>query len=761
MLCRSVKADCRDIKAGSVVSDENGYYDSQNIIVCYDKIINKRVISCVLHHSENHEGGDGLALFHTRSEDDGKTWGPLVPIEKGRNAPQSHDGYQLLIGERIYLFYGCNKGSQPPTSSGQPAAEGDDNYLPRTDMQLDDGFWMCWSDDYGISFKSEDRVCIPVPRTAIDRLNPWGGQPTIGAFCCDKPQVINNSIFFAFQKTRDGNGESYGSEVFFMRCDNLLPLHFSGDSPQKTTWQMLPRGDRGLQTPYGLLLGEEPHVVHVKDKRLLCLWRTEIGILDSAYSDDFGETWMHGSLDGASKDAIMHPLFYGPLAPRQKGIPNSVIEGFLQKREELSKLDLSSGLAELSNVRDPGFQENLRLYLASEAYAKEVFADHSIMRNPRGAITPFSMQDGYVCLLYYNNGHTDRFGYVGRLVLWLVIGKTTGSGNAIIQWGQPELCLWWDGVLLDDREDWNEDWAIVDGSGYADFQELGGHPSELILVASNKLAVRFHRVDPYMVEMSKSMLQVQVNGRPWNMTTNLLQEAVFSWRNGCMNNMRIQKENISQFRAPVLPDLRSGGGFTILLWMDLAKLMNAMRGHAVVRVVSGLSTVSAALDEPLKKNEAHKGVNEQATHATITKGYDITFDQGSDLLRLHVTDGFKVHFDFEVDCKQLLYQQEYYGISTGKSMTIMLAFILDGGPKVCSCVVQDKLYNAAPCGWKFLPRDMGEIGGSNVQIPNDLTQGSLSELHVFDRALLTNECVSIFHHYRPTEDALSIERSKL
>ena len=32
------------------------------------------------------------------------------------------------------------------------------------------------------------------------------------------------------------------------------------------------------------------------------------------------------------------------------------------------------------------------------------------------------------------------------------------------------MALWWDGLQLDSREDWNEDWAIVDGAGYHDIQ---------------------------------------------------------------------------------------------------------------------------------------------------------------------------------------------------------------------------------------------------------------------------------------------------
>ena len=58
------------MKAAYVVSDENGYYDSQNIISVWDKSLGQWVLSCVLHHSRNHEGGAGLTLCSTRSEED-------------------------------------------------------------------------------------------------------------------------------------------------------------------------------------------------------------------------------------------------------------------------------------------------------------------------------------------------------------------------------------------------------------------------------------------------------------------------------------------------------------------------------------------------------------------------------------------------------------------------------------------------------------------------------------------------------------------
>ena len=68
MPLRRSQLDSRDMKAAYVVSDENGYYDSQNIISVFDKRLDRWVLSGVLHHSRNHEGGAGLTLCSTRSE---------------------------------------------------------------------------------------------------------------------------------------------------------------------------------------------------------------------------------------------------------------------------------------------------------------------------------------------------------------------------------------------------------------------------------------------------------------------------------------------------------------------------------------------------------------------------------------------------------------------------------------------------------------------------------------------------------------------
>merc|ERR1711892_483506 len=591
--------DPRDMKSAYVVSDENGYYDSQNIISVFDKNIGKQVLSGILHHSRNHEGGRGLTLCSSRSEDQGMTWSALKPVEepetvvdcraynvkkKDDKARQSHDGYQLLVGDRIYLFYGWNRGSQPP--QGEP--------LTRTDMQLDEGFWMRWSDDFGKTF-SGGRVVIPVRRTSIDEINPWKGK-TIGAFCCDKPTLVDGMVYFAFQKTADGNGESYGSEVFFMRSKNLLDLH-EKNNPQGAVWETLPLGNHGVQTDRGLLLGEEPHVLQISGAKLMCFWRTELGFLDSQYSNDYGETWHNAGLP--------QPLNYSP-SPLQSSVK-------VECKREQKIVQKVQGAVE----RNEDLIKDSADYMEGEEYKNMVWRNQLIMRNPRGAITPHKMKDGHIALLYYNNGYTEKVGYVGRLVVWLTIGRVEGQeGKQEIRWSQPEVALWWDGLLLGNREDWNEDWAIVDGAGYHDIQEL--EDGNLAFVESNKLTVRYHEIPVSVLDSMKKQLS------PSKITSvdDIMDGPVFKWKKS-MNTA-------GRHRAPVLPDLRAGGGFSFVCWIDMTKIPVGFEGRKMI--VNGMSSVSGSLDEEDAED--------------ITKGFKI--EAVDNTIVLFLTDGFKTEFEFKV-----------------------------------------------------------------------------------------------------------------
>ena len=66
-----------------------------------------------------------------------------------------------------------------------------------------------------------------------------------------------------------------------------------------------------------------------------------------------------------------------------------------------------------------------------------------------------------------------------------------------------------------------------------------------------------------------------------------------------------------------------------------------------------------------------------------------------------------------------------------------------GGPKVASCVINDKLYNAVPSGWNFFPREFGEIGGNIIKI-NKTAVKTVKRFMICDKALMTSECIDLY-----------------
>ena len=166
----------------------------------------------------------------------------------------------------------------------------------------------------------------------------------------------------------------------------------------------------GLQTDRGLLLGEEPHVLQLSGSLLLCFWRTELGFLDSRYSNDYGDTWHDNS-------GIPQPLQYAPSLDTDK---------IMAKKVESEKISSNKKIVQKVQgavERNEDLIQDSVEYMIGEEYKNLVKKNQLVLRNPRGAITPHRMVDGHFALLFYNNGYTDKVGYVGRLVVWLTIGR--------------------------------------------------------------------------------------------------------------------------------------------------------------------------------------------------------------------------------------------------------------------------------------------------------------------------------------------------
>ena len=152
---------------------------------------------------------------------------------------------------------------------------------------------------------------------------------------------------------------------------------------------------------------------------------------------------------------------------------------------------------------------------------------------------------------------------------------------------------------------------------------------------SNKLTVRYHEIPVKMLEALKS----QLNHSKLTPVDDLPEGPVFNWEK------RIHIPG--KYRAPVLPDLRTGGGFTLICWIDFTQITSGFEGRKML--VNGMSCVSGSLDEEDAED--------------INKGF--TIEVVDNTIRLFVTDGFKTEFDYkvlDVDQRDQTKIEEFYGI---------------------------------------------------------------------------------------------------
>jgi hypothetical protein len=104
-------------------------------------------------------------------------------------------------------------------------------------------------------------------------------------------------------------------------------------------------------------------------------------------------------------------------------------------------------------------------------------------------------------------------------------------------------------------------------------------------------------------------------------------------------------------------------------------------------------------------------------------------------LELFVTDGFGIELRHSTRIAMAT------GVWDGGEH--LVGFVLDGGPKVVTAVVDERLDDGGsePQGWAFFPAGLGEVGGSELVVDPDAT-GALREFRMYDRALLTTELVA-------------------
>ena len=234
---------------------------------------------CVMTTGRGVEGAKGQHVIALRSTDQGRTWGPSVPLEPA-DGPEA--SYAVLLKTpygRIYAFYNHN------TDRVHEVKREDKGVYERVDSL---GHYVFkYSDDHGRTW-SPQRYDVPVREFACDHQNVYGGKLRF-FWNVGRPLIVGDAALLVLHKVGAmGAGFFAQSEGAFLRSANLL----SERDPARIAFETLPDGDIGLRTPAGGgRVAEEQSLTALSDGSLYCVYRTVDGWPASAYSRDGGHTW--------------------------------------------------------------------------------------------------------------------------------------------------------------------------------------------------------------------------------------------------------------------------------------------------------------------------------------------------------------------------------------------------------------------------------------------------------------------------------------
>lgn len=305
------------------------------------------------------------------------------------------------------------------------------------------------------------------------------------------------------------------------------------------------------------------------------------------------------------------------------------------------------------------------------------YASGGRMGNPRACPKIHKTADGRYLFWFHNNFGQNT--YDGRNPAWLSGGI---EKNGDIRWSQPEI------VLYDNDPE-------VLGMSYPDFIEQDGR---LWLTETQKTTARVHGVDPGMIRGMWSQGKV---------TTPV--------KEGLIMNSGTGVPGKNQIAFPRLPDLSTGGGFSLELWLTVH---NMKPGQQL------LTTFGSK----------HKGIE--------------VFLAGQHAIGIRIADG-------EVRVKDLRSGQEFLSdantVMQDKLHHVM--FIIDGASKIASVVVDgilsDGSVDTRPCGWGRIHPHMKDMNDTYHCSFNPSFDGEIHHIRVYDRYLRTSEAIANYHAGMP------------
>ena len=203
--------DWREITRGLVIPDE-GYCDQPYVVV-----MPRGHWLCTLTTGQGVEGQGGQHVVSTTSDDQGKTWSPLVDIEPA-DGPEASWVMPYLVPEtgRVYAFYTYNgENLREVPGANHPGA------AKRVDTLGEYAFK--YSDDGGLTWSAQR---FTIPMRLMQRLTRENGtEGRVQLFWgVGKPIEDRGSMYLGFSKVGEVGvpGTLVRTQGCFLRSDNIF-----------------------------------------------------------------------------------------------------------------------------------------------------------------------------------------------------------------------------------------------------------------------------------------------------------------------------------------------------------------------------------------------------------------------------------------------------------------------------------------------------------------------------------------------------------
>lgn len=302
------------------------------------------------------------------------------------------------------------------------------------------------------------------------------------------------------------------------------------------------------------------------------------------------------------------------------------------------------------------------------------YANGERMGNPRACPMIYKTKGGKYLFWYHNNFREGT--YDGRNPAWLSGGLEKDGGEIV--WSQPEIILY------------TRDPAIR-GMSYPDYIEMGGR---LWIAETQKNEARIH-------EMDLDLLQGM-----WNQGTDTLLV-----EEGLIMNANASMLTTQQINFPQLPNLITGDGFSIELWITVEEME---AGKQI------LSTIGAR-----------------------NKGIEISVAQNN-AIEIVVNDGEVREVDISENRK---FTSDQNSLSEGKLHHVV--FTLDGAAKIATIIVDGVLSDGSPqtrnYGWGRIYPYLKDPNDTNIGTIEEDFDGKIYHMRIYSRALRTSEAIANFH----------------